>query len=291
MMNELLTGILSALSEKVVFQNVLYTSVLVAVIVLARWIALRFLRRRLKDRVSFRHWKLNTGYLAALVFVMIALPLWLPSLQGIAAIIGIFGAGILIVNKEILMNISGWFYVVVRKPFEVGNRIGIMDLYGDVIDIRLMDFTIIETAHPKLGGQSTGRVVHIPNSALLTQPLSNASKEFAFNWNEIRVPVTLKSDWQKALAIIESIAAEKLERISVDDERLKRSEDLYLIKFNRVRPIVYVEYRGGAVLLTIRHLCEPKNRRILTDQIWREILLRFATENDIHLHEHFSSGE
>lgn len=290
-MNELLTGILSALSEKVVFQNVLYTSVLVAVIVLARWIALRFLRRRLKDRVSFRHWKLNTGYLAALVFVMIALPLWLPSLQGIAAIIGIFGAGILIVNKEILMNISGWFYVVVRKPFEVGNRIGILDLYGDVIDIRLMDFTIIETAHPKLGGQSTGRVVHIPNSALLTQPLSNASKEFAFNWNEIRVPVTLKSDWQKALAIIESIAAEKLERISVDDERLKRSEDLYLIKFNRVRPIVYVEYRGGAVLLTIRHLCEPKNRRILTDQIWREILLRFATENDIHLHEHFSSGE
>lgn len=290
-MNELLTGILSALSEKVVFQNVLYTSVLVAVIVLARWIALRFLRRRLKDRVSFRHWKLNTGYLAVLVFVMIALPLWLPSLQGIAAIIGIFGAGILIVNKEILMNISGWFYVVVRKPFEVGNRIGILDLYGDVIDIRLMDFTIIETAHPKLGGQSTGRVVHIPNSALLTQPLSNASKEFAFNWNEIRVPVTLKSDWQKALAIIESIAAEKLERISVDDERLKRSEDLYLIKFNRVRPIVYVEYRGGAVLLTIRHLCEPKNRRILTDQIWREILLRFATENDIHLHEHFSSGE
>lgn len=290
-MNELLTGILSALSEKVVFQNVLYTSVLVAVIVLARWIALRFLRRRLKDRVSFRHWKLNTGYLAALVFVMIALPLWLPSLQGIAAIIGIFGAGILIVNKEILMNISGWFYVVVRKPFEVGNRIGIMDLYGDVIDIRLMDFTIIETAHPKLGGQSTGRVVHIPNSALLTQPLSNASKEFAFNWNEIRVPVTLKSDWQKALAIIESIAAEKLERISVDDERLKRSEDLYLIKFNRVRPIVYVEYRGGAVLLTIRHLCEPKNRRILTDQIWREILLRFAIEADIQLHEHFSSGE
>ena len=290
-MNELLTGILSALSEKVVFQNVLYTSVLVAVIVLARWIALRFLRRRLKDRVSFRHWKLNTGYLAALVFVMIALPLWLPSLQGIAAIIGIFGAGILIVNKEILMNISGWFYVVVRKPFEVGNRIGIMDLYGDVIDIRLMDFTIIETAHPKLGGQSTGRVVHIPNSALLTQPLSNASKEFAFNWNEIRVPVTLNSDWQRALAIIESIAAEKLERISVDDERLKRSEDLYLIKFNRVRPIVYVEYRGGAILLTIRHLCEPKNRRILTDQIWREILLRFATEKDIHLHEHFSSGE
>lgn len=290
-MDALLAGMLPALSEKVVFQNVLYTTAIVAVVLLARWIVLRFLRRRLKDRVSFRHWKLNTGYLAVLVFVMIALPLWLPSLQGIAAIIGIFGAGILIVNKEILMNISGWFYVVLRRPFEVGNRIGILDLYGDVIDIRLMDFTIIETAHPKLGGQSTGRVVHIPNSALLTQPLSNASKEFAFNWNEIRVPVTLKSDWQKALSIIESIAAEKLERISVDDERLKRSEDLYLIKFNRVRPIVYVEYRGGAVLLTIRHLCEPKNRRILTDQIWREILLRFATEADIQLHEHFSSGE
>jgi small-conductance mechanosensitive channel len=166
-----------------------------------------------------------------------------------------------------------------------------MGLYGDVIDIRLMDFTIIETTHPKLGGQSTGRVIHIPNSALLTQPISNASKEFAFNWNEIRVPVTLKSNWQKALSIIEAIAAEKVERISDDDERLKQSEDRYLIRFNRIRPIVYVEYREGAILLTIRHLCEPKNRRILTDQIWREILKRFAEESDIFLHESFSPGD
>jgi small-conductance mechanosensitive channel len=290
-MTEVLKDMLSSLSNRMVLNNLLYTSVIAFLIVLFRWVAVSFLQRRIKDRVSFRQWKINTVYLSVLVFLLIALPLWLPSLQGIAALIGLFGAGILIVNKEILMNISGWFYVIVRRPFEVGNRIGIMGLYGDVIDIRLMDFTIIETTHPKLGGQSTGRVIHIPNSALLTQPLSNASKEFAFNWNEIRVPVTLKSNWQKALSIIEAIAAEKVERISDDDERLKQSEDRYLIRFNRIRPIVYVEYREGAILLTIRHLCEPKNRRILTDQIWREILKRFAEESDIFLHESFSPGD
>jgi small-conductance mechanosensitive channel len=290
-MTEVLKDMLSSLSNRMVLNNLLYTSVIAFLIVLFRWVAVSFLQRRIKDRVSFRQWKINTVYLSVLVFLLIALPLWLPSLQGIAALIGLFGAGILIVNKEILMNISGWFYVIVRRPFEVGNRIGIMGLYGDVIDIRLMDFTIIETTHPKLGGQSTGRVIHIPNSALLTQPISNASKEFAFNWNEIRVPVTLKSNWQKALSIIEAIAAEKVERISDDDERLKQSEDRYLIRFNRIRPIVYVEYREGAILLTIRHLCEPKNRRILTDQIWREILKRFAEESDIFLHESFSPGD
>ncbi len=289
-MDDLLAWLLPILSDTTFLRNLIYTVLLLVIIVVSRLIVLRFLRRRMKDRVSYRHWTMNSGYAAFLTFVLVSLPLWLPSLQGLAAIIGLFGAGILIVNKEIFMNISGWVYVIVRKPFEVGNRVGILGIYGDVLDIRLMDFTMIETADPRMGGQSTGRVIHIPNSALLTNPLSNASKEFAFNWNEICVPVTLKSDWKKALTIIEAIAAEKLESISADDERLKRSEDLYLIKYNRVRPIVYVEYRPGAILLTIRHLCEPRKRRILTDLMWREILLRFATEPDIHLSESYQSA-
>lgn len=255
------------------------------IVFLIRLLVLRFLKRRLKDKISYRHWSLNTGYLSVLVIILFSVPAILPSLQGLAAVLGLFGAGILIVNKEILMNMSGWFYLMVRRPFEVGNRVGIHGIYGDVIDIRLMDFTLIETASPRFGGQSTGRVVHIPNSALFTNPLSNASKEFAFNWNEIPVPLTVNSNWKKALTILEKIATEKLEHISSEDERLKRSEALYSIKYKRVKPIVYVEYRKGAIILTIRHLCEPKTRRILTDLIWREILIRFAKEKQIHLNE------
>jgi len=274
-----------------ILRNAIYTVIIVGVVLIVRFVILRLVGRRMKDRVLYRHWQKNSGYIVFLICLFVCLPLWLPSLQGIAAVIGIFGAGILIVNKEILMNISGWFYIIVRKPFDVGNRVGIMGVYGDVIDIRLMGFTMIETAPPRLGGQSTGRIIHMPNSALLIHPLSNASKEFVFNWNEIRVPLTLQSDWQKAQSILEEIAFEKVEQLDDDDARLKRSEDVYMIKFNRLRPIVYLEFRGGAIVLTIRHLCEAKNRRVLTDRIWREVLIRFAAEPDITLNEDFDEKD
>lgn len=264
-------------------RNLVYSFALIVTLALGRSFVLGFLKRRLANRITYRLWRINTGYLATFFLVLILLPIWLPSLGGLAALIGLFGASVLIVHKEIMMNISGWLYIMIRKPFEVGNRIGVMGLFGDVIDIRLLDFSLIETADPRMGGQSTGRVLHIPNLVLLTNPVSNSSKEFAFNWNEIRVPLALKSDWKKASQLMEEVALSSLDGVSSDDERLKRSENLYSIKFNRVRPIVYVEYRGGAIILILRHLCEPKTRRLATDLFWRSFLDRVSSEPDVLL--------
>lgn len=273
----------SWLADQGIVRNLVYSVAVIAALALARSFILGFLKRRLANRITYRLWRINTGYLAGLFLVLVLLPIWLPSLGGLAALIGLFGASILIVHKEILMNVSGWLYIMIRKPFEVGNRIGVTGLFGDVIDIRLLDFSLIETTDPKQGGQSTGRVLHIPNLVLLTNPVSNSSKEFAFNWNEIRVPLALTSDWKKAAALMEEVARGSFEGVSSDDERLRRSENLYSIKFNRVRPIVYVEYRGGAIVLTLRHLCEPKTRRHATDRFWRAFLDRVAAESDVVL--------
>jgi small-conductance mechanosensitive channel len=240
-----------------------------------------------KKRISLNVviWRRNISYVSVMIAMIILFPVWLPSLQNALAVVGIFGAGVLLVLKEVILNLAGWFYIVTRRPFEEGNRVGIADHIGDVIEIRLQEFTMIEVKSREQGGQSTGRILHIPNSLLFTTALANASKEFLFNWSEMTIPLTPKSDWKRAVRIVEDVAKISLENINMTDSRIKYSEERYSIKYRNLRPGVYVEFRKGAIVLTLRYLVEPRNVRQVSDTLWREILTRFAAVKQVYLSE------
>ncbi|MCR9142602.1 MAG: mechanosensitive ion channel family protein [bacterium] len=262
----------------------LYSLVLVGLIFLTRFLILRLLVRRGSDSTHRKRWRINSLYIAAFLAALIIAPLWLTSLSGVLTILGIFGTGLVIVNKEVILNITGWFYIMIRRPFVMGNRVMMGNTIGDVLEVRLLDTTMIEVLPRDQGGQSTGRIVHIPNSLVFTHPVSNSSKEFSFNWNEIAVPLTPKSDWKKARGMLLKIAEDCLEEIKTDDQRIQTAEESHDIHYSYLTPSVYVEYKNGAIVLHLRHLTEPRNTRIITDLIWREILTRFARSKNILLH-------
>ena len=259
-------------------------SLLIAGLLLGlRKLLLRLLRARHPSKTAFLRWRKQSAYLLAALLCLLLFPVWLPSIQNFLAVIGIFGAGVLIVLKEVILNLAGWFYILVRKPFEEGNRISVSNMVGDVIDIRLLEFSMIEVRAREEGGMSTGRVIHVPNSVLFTQPMANSSKEFIFNWNELRIPLTPKSNWQKAVTLLEEIAQLTLEAVADDDSRIVKSEEQYAIHYRNLTPKTYVEVRGGVILIALRHLAEPRSTRQVTDRLWRAILTRLADEKDIEI--------
>lgn len=265
------------------FPLFLITAAAVVLVLAVRAFVLRLALRRVSQSSSRLLWRRNSAYLSILVLMIFLFPVWLPSLRTIAAFLGIFGAGVILVLKEVILNLAGWFFIIIRKPFEIGNRISVGPFSGDVLDIRLMDVSLIEVSDKEEGGQSTGRVVHVPNSFILITPFANASKEFAFNWNEIRVSISLDSDWKKAIRIVEEIAAEVTEPISEGDHRIKHSEREYAIRYKRMTPRVFVEYHQGAIVLSLRHLVEPRTNRLVTDRFWRLFLQRLGREKKIKL--------
>ena len=114
-------------------------------------------------------------------------------------------------------------------------------------------------------------------------PLSNSSKEFSFYWNELEVALTVGSDWNRAEEIIKEVADRVIENVSDVDSRIRHSRREYAIRYRALTPSVYVDVRDGAVLLTLRYLCEPKQIRQVSDKIWREILTAFKDESAITL--------
>lgn len=262
---------------------IIITALTVAFVILVRSFSLRLILRRIGQHGSRIRWRRNSAYLTFFLLVLLLFPLWLPSLRTVAAFLGLFGAGVILVLKEVIVNLAGWFFIVFRRPFEIGNRISVGQQNGDVLDIRIMETSLIEVSPREQGGQSTGRVIHIPNSFFFTQAFANASKEFAFTWNEIKIPLTVDSDWRKAVQLVEKAANEIVESISEKDSRLKHSEHEYAIRFQRITPRVYVDFRDGSIVLTLRHLVEPRTHREVQDSFWRHLLEKLNREKKVHL--------
>jgi len=261
-----------------------FASVLVILIILgARRLTIRIVTSKTQDETAAKAWRRGIRYVFFFLMIFILFPIWLPSIRGILAILGIFGAGVVIVLKEVILNIVGWFYIVFRRPFDPGNRIQVGEYTGDVIDIRLMEFSMMEVKTRAEGGMSTGRVLHLPNSILLTTTTANASKGFSFNWNEVKIHLTADSDWKKAADLVQQIAEKTLESIDQEDQRIKRSQQDYSIRYSRLTPMVFVEVGDGAIILTLRHLIEPRQTRVITDKLWRAILAAFTRQKRIKL--------
>ena len=70
--------------------------------------------------------------------------LWIQGFESLATVLGLVAAGIAIALNDVLTNIAGWIYILWDAPFAIGDRIEIESSQGDVIDIGLFKFTLLE---------------------------------------------------------------------------------------------------------------------------------------------------
>ena len=169
-----------------------------------------------------------------------------------------------------------------RHPFAVGHRIQIGDQAGDVVDIRYFQFSILEIGNWVDADQSTGRVIHVPNKKVFTEPLANYTEGLPYIWNELAVDVTFESDWARAKELLQEIAGKQTLQNGTDARKqLKNVADRYYISYEKLTPIVYTRVIDIGVRLTIRYLTLPRTRRGTEDAIWEDVLRAFAAEPKI----------
>jgi len=168
------------------------------------------------------------------------------------------------------------------KGVEVGDRIQIGEHAGDVIDIRLFRFTLIEIGNWVEADQSTGRVILIPNSRILIEAIANYSKGFQYIWNELPVLVTFESNWLKAKAILQKIIDDQSAHLSESAmQSVRKAAQRAMIIYSTLTPKVWTSVAEFGVLLTIRYLCDPRKRRGTAETIWEDILKEFGKCDDI----------
>ena len=243
--------------------------------------------RRVRDPWSRYRWRKTLTYVFMAAGIVIVGRMWFAGVQALATFFGLLSAGLAIALKEPVSNLAGWAFIMWRRPFEVGDRVQIGAHAGDVIDLGLFQFTLNEIGAWVQADQSSGRIIHVPNGKVFTDPVANYNKGFRYIWNEVPVVVTFESDWRKAKQILGRIAVKHAEHLTAQAEQeLLAASQQYLINYRKLTPIVYTNVVDFGVQLTIRYLIEPRKRRGTEHAIWEDILTEFAACQDIDLAYH-----
>ncbi|GAB4267736.1 MAG: hypothetical protein Kow0029_02460 [Candidatus Rifleibacteriota bacterium] len=165
---------------------------------LIKIIADRIMRRKVDDiRKNYLYHRLVLYVYSFLLIVFVG-RIWVEAIDSITTFLGLVSAGIAIALHDIFANLAGWAFIVWRQPFRLGDRIQIGENAGDVVDIRLLQFSMVEIGNWVDADQSTGRIIHVPNARVLREPLANYHIGFEFIWNEVAVNITFESNWEKA---------------------------------------------------------------------------------------------
>lgn len=261
----------------------LLISVILVVVVSTIYSAvMKRLHEKMVDMERYYTYKKRTGNILAASCIVFIGMLWIDEFKNLSTFLGLVSAGLAISLKDIISNIAGWLFIIWRKPFTVGDRIEIGKVAGDVVDTRLFHFTLMEIGNWVDNDQSTGRVIHMPNHKIITEPLANYGQGFQYIWNEISVLLTFESDWKKAKKILLKVAEKHAEHLSAEaEQKVRMAARKYMIIYNYLTPIVYVSVKDNGVQLTMRYLCEPRKRRVSIDEIWEDILQEFSMYNDL----------
>lgn len=262
--------------------RLLATLIVIVVLWLIQKLISGLVLRRKDDPIKKYRWRKSLSITIYILSIIIIGDIWINQIRSMATFFGLVSAGLAIALRDPLVNLAGWAFILIRKPFEAGDRIQIGEFAGDVIDIRLYQFTMIEIRNWVDADQSTGRLIHVPNSKVFSDVQANYTTGFPYIWNEIPVLITFESDWEKAKEILVRIVNEKAEHISKPAEtKIREAAKRFLIVYRKLTPIVYTDVRDFGVLLTMRYLCDARTRRTSQENIWEAVLAEFAKHKDI----------
>lgn len=264
--------------------RLLATLLVIAVVLILRPLLLALVRWRTDDVATRYRWRKFVGYATVLLGFVLLVQLWVIEGRALATYLGLLSAGLAVALKDPISNMFGWIFIVTRRPFEVGDRIELDGIAGDVIDVRYFQFTLMEIGKWVDADQSTGRVIHVPNQKIFSEPIANYTKGLHHIWNEIPVVVTFESNWRRAKEILLDVVTEHSDVLSERArEGLREAAGRYLINYEKLTPIVYTKVADHGVVLTIRYLCDPRRRRGTEMAIWEALLDAFEQEPNIDL--------
>ncbi len=209
------TTLTEVFQDRQIMTHLVATLVLLVSVLSIRYVALRFVRRALpsKDKLRLR-WSSQIRGLSYAILAFGLLTIWAQELQTLAVSFVVLAMAIVWATKETIACVQGAVYRVSSNAFEVGDRIAVGSVRGDVIDAGLLSTLVLEVGQ---GHQRTGRTISIPNSLLMTEPVLNESLAGEYMLHLMSIPVDRNADLaaieRKALSAARDACAEFIDDV------------------------------------------------------------------------------
>ncbi len=268
-----------------IIKNLSFTLLAIAIVylVLAIFVEEIFSRRisDAKTRYSFQ----KTLYILQLALISaILIWIWVRQSEILIVSYGIIGAGIAIALQDVFRSFAGGVIIFLSGIYKVGDRVEIESVTGDIIDIGILYTTILETRGWVRGDQATGRLIIVPNKAVISGNTCNYTKDHSYLWDELTFPIAYDSDWRKAINIMMDIVKrETIEFTENADRDMEKVGERYYIPRVDVEPGVFVQITDNWIECNLRYIAPIRRRRALSNRIQRRVLEAIEDSDDVRI--------
>jgi small-conductance mechanosensitive channel len=212
---------------------------------------------------------MNVGL--SLVIVLFAFFTYIGSWTSLGIVAGLLTAALGFALQKPITGIAAWIMVIMKRPFNIGDRIKIGDIKGEVYDISLTHIYIDEVGGLINGEELSGRNVMVPNYLLFEQNIINYTLLNDYVIGEVTTSITYESNIKKALSIIEKVTlAHVKEHVNI------------IKKEPKIR--VSMEYEG--LKIKSRFFAPVKLIQKISSDITKDIIANLKKQKDIK----FASG-
>ncbi|HII77197.1 MAG TPA: mechanosensitive ion channel [Methanolinea sp.] len=278
-----LLGVAHSLLDDLVVTNLFLTSLVLAASYLVFSVLLgQLVVRRIQDQKTRYTARKVLSIISIVVILVATLRIWITDTSSLIVSYGIIGAALAFAVQDVFKNFVGGILIIASGYFRVGDRISIGDHVGDVMDIGIMNTTMMEIRGWVKGDQPSGRLVVVPNAQVINHVFFNYTRDHSFVWDEISIPLTYESDWRKARDIILSILKRETDTMTEQAEiEIERIGEKYFLPRKVVEPSIYLSLTDNWILLEARYVADTRTRRILRSRLSELILAALETEETI----------
>jgi len=272
--------------DEIYITLVIKTTIYLFLIYLIQLIGIKLLKKTKDNKKEYLYTQ-KFKLIINIIKVCILFLFWGKYIKTILTFISVISAAFTIALRDLVFNFFSGLYIKIAKPFEIEDRIQIEEYKGDVINIKSMNFEILEVNNVDFKGQSTGIIIHLPNSIIFKSPLKNFNKGFKYIWDEINVNVPLESDLKKAKSTIYKIVNSNdiIKNIPPKmKNQINNISNNYRIYYNKYEPIIYTKIVEDHIELQIRYLVHPKKARYVESTIWNNIIKSYK-KKEIELYK------
>ena len=185
-----------------------------------------------------------------------------------------------------IASLIGWFYIVLRVPYKIGDRIQVADFTGDVVEINYFDTTLWEFAGNYMTNDlPSGRLIRFPNSMVFQYQVYNYSwQKFPYIWNEIPFHIAYQSDLSWVEKTIRDVAKQELDPAT--GEHVKELRSLIQetpVDEIEIKEYPFVNFRINAntwVEALLVYLVDPKKSAALRTNLIKKILAALLQQPD-----------
>jgi small-conductance mechanosensitive channel len=275
-----LVGVDAANGKKLLFMLVLVVVTLTLSKLLRK--AVRALTRHGKRSGFWLRQGINV-FTVLMLFIGTA-SIWFDDPSRLTTALGLVTAGLAFALQRVVTAVAGYLLILRGRTFNVGDRIVMGGVRGDVIALGFLQTTIMEMGQPApvqnadpamwiKARQYTGRIVTVSNAQVFDEPVFNYTRDFPYIWEEMTVWIAYRDDWGKVERILLDAANQHtLKTTELGEPAIAVLEERYVMARSEMKPRVFLRMTDNWIEMSVRFLANDHGVRGLKDAMTRNIL-------------------